>query len=297
MELYPDAISGTVVSATGATVGYHDAGHPGDGPVVILIHGTGGRTETQFFTVFPMIASRHRVIGIDLSPETRSGSGHLTLGDLVSQVEAVVDERVQGQPVAVVGYSLGSCVAAAYAAAHSDTVSAMVLLNGWAKTDNAMRLRFSLWQQLYESGDTAALAMFQLLNIYGRAFLNSIPYIGPRPWHQIEQLVADYVVGPGSAEYMRLNTVMDISALVADIHARTLIIGSQNDLLVPLEHSHELFGAIAGAALAEIPGGHASVTERPAHLFHLIDRFLREPDVFPAGVIVGDDVVLQLNRL
>lgn len=295
-ELYPGVVSGTVVCTTGADVGYHDAGHAGDGPVVILVHGTGGRTDTQFFTVFPMLASRHRVIGVDLSPVVRQGAEHLTLDDLIVQVEAVVDERVPGMQLAVVGYSLGSCVAASFAARHPDTVSALVLLNGWAKTDNALRLRFTLWQKLYESGDADALAMFQLLNVYGRAYVNSIPYIGPRPWSHVEQLVADYVVGPGSAEYVQLNAVMDISNLVSAIGARTLVIGSQNDMLIPMEHSHELFGAIASSCLAEIPGGHASVTERPAHLFHLIDRFLREPDAFPAGSTVGDDVVLQLNR-
>ena len=90
-ELYPGVVSGTVVCTTGADVGYHDAGQAGDGPVVILVHGTGGRTDTQFFTVFPMLASRHRVIGVDLSPVVRQGAEHLTLDDLIVQVEAVVD--------------------------------------------------------------------------------------------------------------------------------------------------------------------------------------------------------------
>lgn len=296
VNLYPNTVTGTLLSTTGAAVTYHDAGPIDDESIVVLIHGTGGRTGTHFFTVFPMLASRHRVIGIDLSAKG-ADADRLTVGDLVAQVEAVIDERAPGRAVSVVGYSLGSCVAAAYAAAHSDNVAALVLLNGWAKSDNAMRLRLQLWLQLYEAGDESALARFQLLNIYSRAFLNSIPYIGPRPWSQILQMVDEYVVGPGSAEYMRLNIEMDIADRMAEIHARTLVIGSQNDLLVPLEYSHELFGAIAGAALAEIPGGHASVTERPAHVFHLIDRFLREPQAFSGGSVITDDVVLQLNRL
>ncbi len=226
----------------------------------------------------------------------RQGAEHLTLDDLIVQVEAVVDERVPGMQLAVVGYSLGSCVAASFAARHPDTVSALVLLNGWAKTDNALRLRFTLWQKLYESGDADALAMFQLLNVYGRAYVNSIPYIGPRPWSHVEQLVADYVVGPGSAEYVQLNAVMDISNLVSAISRPHACHRQPERHADSDEHSHELFGAIASSCLAEIPGGHASVTERPAHLFHLIDRFLREPDAFPAGSTVGDDVVLQLNR-
>ncbi|RYE41690.1 MAG: alpha/beta hydrolase [Hyphomicrobiales bacterium] len=294
-ELYPGTTSGSVTTPCGVTVGYHDAGGTSEQPPVILLHGSGGRTATHFFTLFPMIASRHRVIGIDLVAYPQPGAA-LTLTDLVEQVVAVIDERASGLPVTLAGYSMGSCVAAAVAATHPEKVAAMALLNGWAKTDNALRLRLALWKKLHDAGDIETLAAFQLLNIYGRAYLDSIPYIGPRPYTQLEQMCIDYEVGPGSDAHMRLNATMDISALVGHIRARTLVIGSQNDQLVPLEHSHELFGAIEGACLAEIPGGHASVTERPAHLFHLIDRFLREPKAFAPGSTVGDDVVLQLNR-
>lgn len=293
-ELYPGTVAGTV-EVDGAVVGYQDAGDQRPGrPVVVMIHGTGGSVESHFFTLFPMLASRSRVVGIDLGD---AGGGPLDLDHLVAQVLAVVDERCPGESVSLLGYSMGSCVASATAAAHPARVESLVLLNGWAQTDNAMRLRFDLWQRLHALEDRSHFRAFMVMNVYGRAFLNSIPYIGPRPWSQVEQMCDDYVTGPSAARHMAMNARMDIADRVVDIACRTLVIGSRGDQLVPLEHSHELFGAIAGSTLAEVAGGHASVTERPAHLFHLVDRFLREPGAFEPGARVDDDVVLQLAAL
>ncbi|MEU0265065.1 alpha/beta hydrolase [Nocardioides sp. NPDC006303] len=293
-ELFPGTVAGTV-KVGDAVVGYHDAGEQHDGrPVVLMVHGTGGSVEAHFFTLFPMLASRGRVIGIDLGD---SGDGPLEVDDLVAQVAAVMDERCPDDAVTLVGYSMGSCVAAATAAAVPDRVDSLVLLNGWAQTDNAMRLRFDLWHRLYNERDLTSFREFMVMNIYGRAFLNAIPYIGPRPWSQVLQMCSDYVAGPSADRHMAMNSRMDIADRVVEISCRTLVIACRGDQLVPLEHSYELFGAIAESTLAEIPGGHASVAERPAHLFHLIDRFLREPEAFKSGSRIGDDVVLQLAAL
>ncbi|MGG6382525.1 alpha/beta fold hydrolase [Paenarthrobacter sp. NEAU-H11] len=289
MSIYPGVVSGTVVTG-GVEVGYHDGGQPLPGPVVVLVHGTGGLTETHFFTLYPMLASRHRVIGIDLSDRAPDG-GPLTIEHLVAQVQSVLDQQVPGQAVVLVGYSLGACIAADLAAKFPKAVESLVLLNGWATTDNALRLRLSLWRRLYKQGPPEAQAESMMSSIYSRAWLAA------RTWAEIEQLRTGYEVGPGSYRMMDLNTRLDISSSLPGIRARTLVIGSTFDQLIPIDHSRELFGGIQDARFTEIGGGHASVTERPAQLFHLIDRFIREPQAHPAGTVIGDDVLQQLNRL
>lgn len=293
MSIYPGVNTG-VVRHNGIATGFHDGGLE-TGPPIILIHGTGGRTESHFFTLYPMLASRHRVIGVDLPASSATGDD-MTVASLVDQVWAVVDARLPGRRVALAGYSLGACIAAAAAARRPAQTEALVLLNGWAQTDNALRLRFRLWQLLRERGTHEELATYMLMSIYGRSFIDSIPYIGPRPWSQVEEMLDAYAVGPGSDAQVRLNLSMDLGDKLGRIRARTLVIGSVEDQYIPFAHSRELFGAIEGAALAAIGGGHGSVTERPAEVFHLIDRFLRDPDAYPAGRVVGDDSVLQLAR-
>lgn len=295
LPLYPGATTGTV-RYDGFTAGWTDAGVavPGRLPVV-LVHGTGGTVESHFHTVFPMLASRGRTIGVDL--DCGGPGDRLDLADLVGQVGAVVDHLLGEADCCLLGYSLGSCVATAAAARRPDQVPQLVLLNGWARTDNAMRLRFELWQRLHDEGNDAALAELMLLNVYGRSYLNAIPYVGPRPFAQVEQMREAYVVGPGSERQVELNRTMDVTGDVLAVQAQTLVIGSAGDQLVPLEHSQELFGAVERASLAVVPGGHGSVTERPAHVFQLVDRFLREPAAFPAGAVVTDDLVVQLEAV
>ncbi|BCW35903.1 alpha/beta hydrolase [Arthrobacter sp. StoSoilA2] len=289
MSIYPGVVSGTV-DAAGATVRYYDGGQSGSGPVIVMVHGTGGRTDTHFFTLYPMLASRHRVIGVDMSDQT-PGEEPLTVDHLAAQVRAVLDAVVPGRSVVLVGYSLGAATVAVMAAKHPELVEALVLVNGWAVTDHALRLRLSLWRRLYEQGPSEALAEYMMLNVYSRVWLNA------RSWTEIEQLRTAYQVGPGSNRMMELNSALDISSSLAGIQARTLVIGSTFDQLIPIGHSHELFGGITDARLAKVGSGHASVTERPAEIFHLIDHFVREPQDHPAGTVVGDDVLQQLSRL
>lgn len=289
MSIYPGVVSGTI-DAAGGTIGYHDGGQQDSGPVIVMVHGTGGRTDTHFFTLYPMLASRHRVIGVDLSVAELTQES-LTVDQLAEQVRAVLDTLIPGQPVVLVGYSLGVATVAVLAARYPRLVEALILLNGWAVTDHALRLRLSLWRKLYEQESSEALAEFMMLNVYSRPWLNG------RSWTEIEQLRIAYQVGPGSNRMMELNSALDISASLARIQARTLVIGSTFDQLIPIGHSRELFGAISDARFAEVGSGHASVTERPAEIFHLIDHFVRDPQDHPAGTVVGDDVLQQLNRL
>lgn len=295
MSLYPGTVTDVVVR-DGVRTTVHDSPEPpgstGSVPLV-LVHGTGGRTATHFATLFPMLASRRRVLGIDLSDAAADG-GDLTLDGLADQVEAVLDARVPAGPVGLLGYSLGSCVAAATAARRGAGVETLVLLNGWARTDNALRLRFELWRHLFDTRQEAALAEFTLLNLHSPAYVDSIPYIGPRPWSQVQEMLAAWAPGPGSRRQVELNTRMDLTGVLPRITARTLVIGSTEDAYVPYAHSRELFGAVPQAVLAPVGGGHASVIERPAELLHLVDRFLRDPLVHAAGHVVDDPVVRQL---
>ncbi|WP_162600793.1 alpha/beta hydrolase [Paraburkholderia sp. C35] len=293
MSIYPGAQAGEVVFGS-AKVGYHDGGDAREGEIpIVLIHGTGGKAETHFFTLYPMLASRHRVIAIDLSDKNhdcRNQDAPLSVSNLAQQVVVTINQIVPGQKVALVGYSLGAAVAIEVAASHTESVDSLVLLNGWARTDNEIRLRLTLWERLRKAGDLRLLAEFMLLNVYSRSFLNS------RNWDELCQLAEVYAVGPGSDRQMALNRVLDISGRLAHIQQRTLVIGSRLDQLIPFAHSLELAGGIAGAALAELTCGHGSVTERPAEVFRLIDKFVRRIESNRANVSIYEHGSLsQLN--
>ncbi|WP_321927577.1 alpha/beta fold hydrolase [Paraburkholderia guartelaensis] len=293
MSIYPGVQAGTV-EVGAATVRFYDAGvTPDDSTPVVLVHGTGGRAETHFFTLYPMLASRHRVIAIDLSDansDTDEETAPLSTTGLARQIVELLDRVVAGQKVALVGYSLGAAIAIEVAASRSETIDSLVLLNGWARTDNELRLRLALWERLRDAGDLHSLAEFMTLNVYSRSFLNA------RSWNDIVQMVASYAVGPGSDRQMALNKTLDVSGRLSHVKSRTLVVGSRFDHLISFSHSLELAGGIQGSVLAELQCGHGSVTERPAEVFRLIDQFVRRIESRSENSSVYEDASLsQLN--
>src|SRR4051812_2420790 len=93
----------------------------GPGPVVVLLHGLAGSAEVLRATAMSLAAD-HRVI----VPDQR-GHGHSTRrpGDLsrkayVEDVLAIIDAWGDGEPVILVGQSMGAHTALLVAAEHAD---------------------------------------------------------------------------------------------------------------------------------------------------------------------------------
>lgn len=128
MPLTASTVTRTV-SVDGASVTCHDSVTPGelDRPLV-LVHGTGGTTASHFGHLFPMMATRTRVIAVDWSPPV-GPAADLTVDLLAGQVRAAVDELL-GPDAAfdLLGYSLGAVVAGQVAADLGRRVENLVLV-------------------------------------------------------------------------------------------------------------------------------------------------------------------------
>ncbi|GLW98282.1 alpha/beta hydrolase [Microtetraspora sp. NBRC 16547] len=275
MDLHPDAVSDVIAGPNGG-VRYHDTGRPGDfRSTVLLIHGTGGTTKSHFGTLFPMLAARHRVIGVDLAVP----DGGVEVGDLVNDVVAVLEARAAGEPVALVGYSLGAVVAAAVAADHAPLLSSLTLVAGWMRTDSQQRLRNTVWRKLFER-DQEALREYMTFTSYGSPFLAS------RTDAEVRALVDARELAASLPATMDLNRRIDISAEVGRIVTPTLVVGAVDDQMAPIRHSRLLFGAIDDARFAEVATGHAVTVENPAYLFKLVDDFVSAPSAVPPGTVL-----------
>jgi 2-hydroxy-6-oxonona-2,4-dienedioate hydrolase len=155
------------IEAGGIRTRYVEAG-PNDAPTVIMLHGTGGHWETFARNIGPY--SKHfRVIAFDLV-----GNGFSDRPDVgyeiplyVSHVAAVMDafgvERAH-----LLGTSLGSWIAAAFAIAHPERVGKLVFMSTAglvATAENMARIRATR-RGAVENPDWATIkAMFDhLLN-------------------------------------------------------------------------------------------------------------------------------------
>lgn len=107
----------------------HIAADEGEGSVVVLLHGIASSAST-FELVIPELRKHHRVIAIELlgfggSPAPEDAE--YTIDEHVAAIAATIHSLRLRQPFILVGHSLGSLLAARYAASHKREVARLVL--------------------------------------------------------------------------------------------------------------------------------------------------------------------------
>ena len=123
----PADFTETIAPANGITINYVRGG---DGPTLVLLHGY-PQTSYMWRKVLPALAEHFTVIAPDLrgsggSDAPPDGYGKSILAEDVHQLLVGLD---LADDVSVVGHDIGTMVAYAYAAAHRDTTSRLVLID------------------------------------------------------------------------------------------------------------------------------------------------------------------------
>ncbi len=253
---------------------YHEVGQKSSYPTIILIHGTGGNTDKHFSYIFPMLGIHQRVLSIDLHTPDKAD---LAVTDFSQQVEALIQHAVaEGETITVVGYSLGAVIAAQVAASLKQRVARLILLAGWAKTSSVQQLRTMIWQQLFND-QSAALPHFVNYCLY------SDDYLSVRTEKQVLDLARFVKPSQDAAKQRELNYRIDITAILPNISAETLIVACREDRMVPLAQAKLLFASIQNSRYIEIASGHAIHIEAPAEVVQLINQFSQHPEQYPAN--------------
>ena len=230
----------------------------GSDEVIVLIHGTGGTTDTHYTHLYPMLAAHHRVVGVDW---TDPGTDTLETQQLVDQALGVIEQlQLHERRITLVGYSLGAVIASLVAAKQPQLITNLVLIAGWVKTDNQQLLRNQLSAHLATT-DLEALAQFDVLAAFSGTYLASLSD------EQVARMVTN--MQPTTAfgsKQMELNRRISVAGMLGRISANTLVVGCEQDIMVPLRHQLQLAEAIADAEFVSVDAGHAVVFERPAEL-------------------------------
>jgi magnesium chelatase accessory protein len=125
---WPHAEASRFVAADGLT--WHTQ-IMGDGPSILLLHGTGASTHS-WRDVMPLLAARHQVIAIDLpghgftSPAPPSGQG---LAGMAQGVAALL-EALAISPQTVAGHSAGAAILARMCSTHLIAPEKLISFNG-----------------------------------------------------------------------------------------------------------------------------------------------------------------------
>lgn len=259
-----------VVEVDGTKVSYRVEG---DGPGLVLVHGTGGDGESNWGHLIERFTPYWKVVRPDYagSGKTQDSGQPLRIRELAAQVIAAA-RAANATPFDLVGFSLGASLAAYIAAEYPDDVRAVVLLAGFASgEDGRMQLEFGLWRDLIRS-DRRAMARLVLLTGFSPDFLASLDL------QQIEENIEAIVAGnqwEGMGRQVELDLSLDVSEQIKHITKPTLVIGCTHDHMVPPAHARALAAAISGARYAELNSGHLAPLERPDEFTQLVTDFLR----------------------
>ncbi|MER5349589.1 alpha/beta hydrolase [Kitasatospora sp. NPDC002551] len=258
------------VTSPSARVSYavEGSGHP----PLVFVHGTGFGAAGTFGHLTGNFTDVRTVLLPDFAGcgDTEDDGRELTPELLAEQIAAVI-EAAGGGPADLVGFSLGSLVAATLAALRPELVRSLVLTSGWTRPDDTyLRNHMTTWRAI--SGDADAFGRFGTLTAFSRDHLNSLPA------EVVDAIVKGNQPTEGALRHIELNLTADIRPLLPRITARTLVIGCTQDGTAPVGLSRELAEAITGSTYAEFDSGHVVVYEQGDAWSRLVRDFVLQED-------------------
>ena len=258
------------VDVGGAKVAYRV---DGKGPGLVLVHGTGGNSESNWGHLVEHFALHRTVVRPDYagSGRTQDDGNPLTVAVLAAQVVAAA-EAAGAVPFDVVGFSLGAAVVAFIAAEYPAFVRSVVLLAGFASgEDPRQRMQFELWRDLIQS-DRRSMARLVLLTGFSPDFLSRLDDAAVA--ENVDAIVRDNN-WEGMARQVELDLMIDVGEQARRITKPVLVIGCTQDHMVPAAHARKLAALIPDARYAEMVTGHLAALEQPASFVALVLDFLR----------------------
>lgn len=176
--------------------------------------------------------------------------------------------------VSIMGTSYGGSVALQFAIAYQDYIERMVLFNTVAKTNAWLREIGDAWN--HASGNPEAYYATTIPVIYSPAF-----YDRKAQWmekRKKELTTTSFASKDFIDSMIRLTNSArdyDVCASLREIKVPTLIIGSEQDHITPLEEQRYLAKEMVNAQLIILPDtGHASFYERPVIFTTILNGFI-----------------------
>jgi len=255
----------------------------GDGPDVVLIHGSSGNTRDMTFALAPILARSYRVIVFDRPGLGYSESVNPDGETLIEQADIL--QRAAAQlgaikPI-VAGQSYGGSVSLAWAVTRPENISALVLIAPAAipwetPLDGFNRLASTT------AGNVLALPLISSFvpEWYVTQALDKVFAPQTAPEGYAEHFGPGLTIRRGSMHAnakQRANLLDEITRLqprYGEISVPTEIIHGTADDTVGLEwHSERLIEQIPGAELIELPGvGHMPQVVAAPEVAAAIDR-------------------------
>jgi 2-hydroxymuconate-semialdehyde hydrolase len=240
----------------------------GEGPVILLMHGTGRSVADWQEGLASRLAERHRVVGFDYYGHGLSDRAHgLRYGPaLWVQQAADVLDALEIERVTVVGHSVGGSVAAMFSADHPDRVERSVFIGHGLAMDP---------MQLVPLVPGLGEIQMSRTEIFSDVFSEA----------HARRLTAAYEIRGTRAAlltYIRRQYTIDgirlLRGTYEDIATPVLQVHGALDVSIPIEAARRLTPRLRDARLVEVAGASHDVhIDAPDALVAAIEAFELEP--------------------
>lgn len=225
--------------------------------VVLLVHGAGNDHTIWRFVTRRLAAAGWPVVAVDLP-----GHGK-TDGPALGSIQAMADwcfdvvDSLGADEVTIVGHSMGSLIAMEMACRQPGRIRGIALFS--PATHMAVHPEL---QEAADRRDNLATDLIVGWSHSGRSRFGH--HTAPGLWMAgANRRLLERNIGSLGADLVACSE-WDGSAAFGQVHAPTLVIVGEKDVMVPARAGRELAAELPHAELVEIPGGaHASLYDHP----------------------------------
>lgn len=252
----------------------------GDGPLILLIHGAGGATQS-WRHLFPILAQNYRVIALDLPGQgfTKLGAQQRCgLAEMAHDV-AQLCKAENWTPSAIVGHSAGAAIALQMAADIDGTPPRIIGIN--AALDTFKGVAGFLFPVMAKTLAMLPLVadMFVASASRGQAVQKLIDGTGSKlPALEIifyKRLIRDRQHVNATLQMMAQWDLDPLIKGLGKIKAPSLLMAGDADQMVPWTVSQTAAGALIDARFCKLEGlGHLAHEEDPQRVADIITEFL-----------------------
>lgn len=249
----------------------------GRGKPLVFIAGYGAN-HTAWRDIYPRFVDRFRALIFDnpASGHTRDGGGPLTAESMAAGMAGLIRELKLEKPH-IVGHSMGGTIAQVLAANYPELVDRLVIVNSAGRWSERMLMAQRGLLQALQGGVSLDCQLEIAMSwLFGAAVLADRERVDA-----LRRRLLDNPTPPTIEEMKRQYPALagfDSSPFLRQITAPTLVIISEDDIIVRPEESEDLAGRIPGSKIARLPGGHVSEYEEPERLAEAIRGFLAGPE-------------------
>lgn len=226
----------------------------GAGPVLVLIHGAGDHAGTWAAAAKDLVKD-HTLLIPDLAGHGESAppEGPIEAAQVYAGLEAVIASQAQGQPLTLVGNSLGAWMAMVLARQHPELVARIIAVNGGPLPGSSTNVKL-----LPTSRQEARETMAQLRDATSRAI----------PDYVLDDLVRTAKTGPlarfaGTA--LSMGAWLLTEEQLRELHQPVRLVWGVADQLMPLDYAQRMLAVLPDAKLLPVERcGHVPQMEAPA---------------------------------